>query len=87
MVADYFVQQGKTGLAKYQVQSVVRNYLGGELNVNNRDLDSLEVLIRKKEAGVPGSNSKAIVDRVKALNSRRSAEGSPKNAALITDRV
>jgi hypothetical protein len=55
---------------------VVRSYLGTETSINYEDLDLLENLIRKKEAGVPGSNSKVLP---RAASRAGSLNASPSN--------
>ena len=77
MIADFFMQLGKTSLAKYQLSSVIRTYLGGSLDVSPQDLDALERMIRQKETGVSGSNSKAIADRVRMKNAGKSGNITP----------
>ena len=46
----------------------------------HEDLDALERLIRAKETGVSGSNSKAVAERVRFKNAMISGTGSPKNS-------
>ena len=87
MICDYFMAQGKTGLARYQLNGVIRQYLGGQLDLAHEDLDALERLIRAKETGVSGSNSKAVADRVRFKNAMISGQGTPKLSNYGSQRV
>ena len=49
--------------------------------MQHEDLDALEKLIRAKETGVSGSNSRAVADRVRFKNAVISAQGSPVNTS------
>ena len=49
--------------------------------MQHEDLNALEKLIRAKETGVSGSNSRAVADRVRFKNAVISAQGSPVNTS------
>ena len=60
-VTTHFMQKGLTGLPRWQVENVVRSYIQvtGKESITNKDFQSIEELIRKKEVGgKPGTNVK-----------------------------
>ena len=60
-VTNHFMQKGRTGLPKWQVENVVRSYVtaGGKNVEVGQDYEAIEDLIRRKEVGgLPGTNVK-----------------------------
>ena len=56
MVTEHFISKGKTGLSRWQIESVIRNYMGGKTTVEESEYETIETLIRRKEVGgMPGS--------------------------------
>ena len=61
LVTTHFIQRGSTGLPKWQIENVVRNYIttNGKDRVEGQDYELIEDLIRRKETGgLPGTNVK-----------------------------
>ena len=61
LVTNHFMQKGSTGLPKWQIENVVRNYIttNGKDRMEGQDYEQVEDLIRRKETGgLPGTNVK-----------------------------
>ena len=52
-MTNHFMQKGRTGLPKWQVENVVRGYItaGGNNIEVGKDYEAIEDLIRRKEVG------------------------------------
>ena len=72
-IADHFLLVGKTGLAKWQIENVVRNYIvtkGVEV-ILDQDFQVMGELIRLKElGGMPGTNVRVSSKSVSPDRSR-----------------
>ena len=61
LVTDHFIQKGSTGLPKWQIENVTRNYISANNKdvIGSLDFEKIEELIRRKElGGLPGTKVK-----------------------------
>ena len=76
-LVDYFYNRADTGLNKWQVQQVVRHFMGQRTHVSQDDVSTIADLIRVKEKGLPGANGAVSMPTTKVASRSQALRAKP----------